>query len=305
MGRPLEDKGAAPGEGGAEAVEVQHSQVVEEEGEVGVAAKRLKRSGEALAPNSGTEPRPSAEDLEPAEPASARGAGAAAGLMTCEPRPASTETMEEDPMSKTAGPPKPADVLPVTSTASTAEADGASATTVAATMALEPSTAARDPRDRGHEEDAESRFHEEDLMGDWVRDGGRRHEVIATARSGSNTALPVEGPRLQFKAEDGKVVPIVEVGGSWQLNGFLLLEDQSSIDVLRWKKPSNGATRTWWRPDSTAAASAAAPAVAASPNPIPSSAEPSVGATVPAELQEVALRAASRQGDAGVPQGGA
>jgi len=80
-----------------------------------------------------------------------------------------------------------------------------------------------------------------DLLGTWVRDGGRTHEVVQVPGP--------QGPYLEFRPADagGVGLPIVMEGGTWVMNGFRL-HDVSSHEVLRWEKASSGTVRTWWRP---------------------------------------------------------
>mmetsp|Transcript_2108 Transcript_2108/g.4806 ORF Transcript_2108/g.4806 Transcript_2108/m.4806 type:complete len:600 (+) Transcript_2108:3-1802(+) len=90
------------------------------------------------------------------------------------------------------------------------------------------------------------------LLGPWVRDGGRTHEVVRVPQCG-----PAEG-FLEFRPIDGARttgMPIVREGGSWVLNSFRLICEESSTELLRWCKPSTGAVRTWRRGSVTAKAS--------------------------------------------------
>jgi len=84
-------------------------------------------------------------------------------------------------------------------------------------------------------------FEPEALLGSWVRDGGRTHEVCVSSA--------LEGV-LEFRPGEGaKQLPVVRGdGGVWVLNGFNLDETKSTRELLRWENPVSGTVRNWWRP---------------------------------------------------------
>mmetsp|Transcript_120560 Transcript_120560/g.213249 ORF Transcript_120560/g.213249 Transcript_120560/m.213249 type:complete len:724 (+) Transcript_120560:62-2233(+) len=86
------------------------------------------------------------------------------------------------------------------------------------------------------------------LIGAWVRDGGRTHEVVRLPGEASDGAA-----QLEFQPTDGersRRMPILRSGDTWNLNGFLLDITTSSPKLLRWEKQPGGQVRNWWRPSS-------------------------------------------------------
>lgn len=85
------------------------------------------------------------------------------------------------------------------------------------------------------------------ILGHWVRDGHKRHEVRL---SGAGPEFCVEGA--------GVSMPITHDGGAWVLNGFRLKASQSTAAKIIWERPGRqsepgrpafpSVTRTWWRP---------------------------------------------------------
>eukprot|EP00747_Dinoflagellata_sp_TGD_P036661 gnl/TRDRNA2_/TRDRNA2_138616_c0_seq1.p1 gnl/TRDRNA2_/TRDRNA2_138616_c0~~gnl/TRDRNA2_/TRDRNA2_138616_c0_seq1.p1 ORF type:complete len:569 (-),score=135.04 gnl/TRDRNA2_/TRDRNA2_138616_c0_seq1:291-1997(-) len=76
------------------------------------------------------------------------------------------------------------------------------------------------------------------LVGAWVRDGGKHHDVVPG---------PEENSLLFRQSTESEGLPILRSGGTWVLNGFELDTEQSTNQELRWVKPSNGASRCWQR----------------------------------------------------------
>jgi hypothetical protein len=92
-------------------------------------------------------------------------------------------------------------------------------------------------------------FEVETLLGNWVRDGSRKHTVQLSMTAGDGH----ESIDVEFLPEGGAdPKPIVRLAGAWNLNGYVLDEARSTQEVLRWRHAASSAVRTWWREDSEA-----------------------------------------------------
>jgi len=86
-------------------------------------------------------------------------------------------------------------------------------------------------------------FPEAALVGHWVRDGGRRHEVVRVP--------PPDGPYLEFRQTPFKTgdekAPVKFEDNVWKLAKFQLNEARSTADELTWEELATGASRVWRR----------------------------------------------------------
>lgn len=112
-----------------------------------------------------------------------------------------------------------------------------------ASMSTAVTTEVTTAMDKGHAIDVN------ELLGNWVRDGGRTHLVELNGAAGDSQ---VPGALEFLPSGGGCSKPIVRVEGTWALNGYTLDEARSTATVLRWQHAASGALRTWWRPGSKA-----------------------------------------------------